>query len=138
MPPVVLLTGAGAGGDTRLPSLLSLTSLPTRPCFRPPHAYASTHHTPTLPPTTCLYSHPRLLPTTRPCSRPHAHAPHPCLRSVPMPAPLLNAYAPCLTTPTSTHNTYDADAVIHPPHHNVYRQRVPTKGNQVFNVCTVK
>ena len=55
-----------------------------------------------------------------------------------MPAPLLNANAPCLMTPVSTHNTYDADAVIHPPHHDVYRQRVSIKGNLEFNVCTVK
>ena len=41
-----------------------------------------------------------------------------------MPVPLLNANAPCLTTPASAHNfydkTYNADTVIHPPYHNVW------------------
>ena len=70
-------------------------------------------HTPLLTPMPFAHYTPLLPPT-----RPHP-APLPALYTH---AYALNANALCLTTPTSTHNTYDADAVIHPPHHNVHRQ----------------
>ena len=60
----------------------------TRLRFHPPHAYASTHHTPLLTPTPFAHYTP-LLPPTRPCPTPlpalrtHARALAQCLRPMP-------------------------------------------------------